>query len=257
MSIWHSSGSLRQPSQTEELHEPHDEDNPPVETWNPPQDDSHLYAAVQDYSWQAMPPNTRLAYASKEKQYHAYCDACYPHDSFRYILNESYVFKFLFYQAMRSRKKRGGRKSRSGVVFDHDDYKAVMAKHEPHLRRNSLLPPLPENGISYKTFALYKTVLKRLWKQQLAERNTGHSWLQIWTVKLEELHRWVKRRQQVADKANYKEKVDMDFAPYQAVEHFHKIEEQMWFRSGDCNFRTGFCLDSPPFLPAVYYKWHT
>ena len=142
---------------------------------------------------------------------------------------------------MRQRKKRGGRKSQSEEAnhFDPADYDATMHKYREWFDNQLDVPPNPDNPVGIATISMYKTVLKMMWKDQFGNGNCNRSWAHIWRFPLEDLHNWVKRRQCEINKRTYKEKVDHDFAPYQAVEHFHSIEEEMWRRGHGC-IRSGF-----------------
>ena len=205
----------------------------------PPPDNTHLELAAIELQSNARPPNTRLAYDKRVQEYYAYCDHCYPHDQFRYTLKYEYVYPFFFYQVMRGQRKRGGRKTSAGVVFDADDYDAVMLDNADWYRSKVGLPPTPDNPVGDSTISMYKTVLKNMWKEQKALGNNGRTWHEIWLIHLENLHKWVKKRQPEWNKRNYKEKVDNDFAPYQAAEHFHRIEDEMW-RRGHGSIKSGF-----------------
>ena len=79
--------------------------------WTPGQDTTAYESAVVELLNNERPESTRRALDPKIDQYYSYCDQAYPDDRYKYILNEKYVFRFMFYQVMRSQRKRGGRHS--------------------------------------------------------------------------------------------------------------------------------------------------
>ena len=99
--------------------------------WTPGQDTTAYESAVVELLNNERPESTRRALDPKIDQYYSYCDQAYPDDRYKYILNEKYVFRFMFYQVMRSQRKRGGRRSTRPPAgyFDYADYQSVMDKY--------------------------------------------------------------------------------------------------------------------------------
>ena len=56
------------------------------------------------------PTNTARAHEPKIDEYYQFCDAIYGSDQYRYHLNFEKVYRFMYYQAFRPLKKRGGGK---------------------------------------------------------------------------------------------------------------------------------------------------
>jgi hypothetical protein len=184
------------------------------------------------------PKNTMKAYDGKVTEYYEYCESLYSHHRYAYSLDDTKVYKFIFYQAMRPQKKRGG----LGVLrekFDRAAYDNVMAVYEDWFDDTSLPPPEPDKPVGERCIAQYKTVIKWIYKDQVAQRVCSITWAQIWTLPLENLHGLVKVRRPSIDKRNYVEKVDQDFAPYQCVEQFPDIEKELWTR-GSGSIRSAF-----------------
>ena len=199
--------------------------------WAPLEDegDSLREQAVLQMTDHNRPENTNRAYKGKMEEYYEYCRLVYPHVRNPYILNSTYVYRFIFYQAMRPKKKRGGKPSnRAGQFFDLDLYMETMHKYESWFQSPNVVPEEPENPVGEATIALYKTVIRSIYMEQTAKRSQSRTWDQIWTLPLLNLHNLVKIRRPAADKRNFKEKFDTDFAPYEIAEEFPKIEATTW-----------------------------
>ena len=100
---------------------------------------------------------------------------------------------------------------------------------------------MPHDPISSATLCIYKTVLRNIWKLQLARGIVSYHWEYLWDVNLESIAHWVKKRKAIADKSSYKEKVDHTFAPYECVEKFNAIENEFW-RRGYGGQKSAFAL---------------
>ena len=218
--------------------------------WGPEDNeaDSQREQAVLTMTEHNRPENTKRAYNSKIEEYYEYCRLLYPHDRNKYILKPSYVYRFIFYQAMRPKKKRGGKPSqRSGEKFDLDLFNQTMAKYSSWLHTQSAFPEEPDDPVGESTIALYKTVIRTIYMEQVAQRVQAQTWDQIWTLGLRNIHNLVKIRRPAADKRNFKEKFDSEFAPYEIAEEFPTIESMIWSkckcnRSAAAWMRHRFCL---------------
>ena len=217
---------------------------PPVEeetgvVYGAPRQSAHLKAAVDKLLEATQPINTKLAYDKRKEEYKAFVDACHPDDEFRHVINPDYVYDFVFYQVMRGKRKRGGRRSRVNQIFDLDDYNDVMQRYVMYRQNRRLLPPEPTDPVGPSTVAMYKTVIRHMWKEQLSKRLHSWQFSEVWSMELENLHTLIKRRRCAVNKRLYKEKVDHDFAPYHAAEQFGEIEAETWRRGHGC-IRSGF-----------------
>ena len=218
--------------------------------WAPDEDegDSLREQAVLRMTDYNRPENTTKAYDSKKEEFYEYCRAVYPHDRNSHILKAVNVHRFIFYQAMRPKKKRGGKPSQRGNQhFDLDLYKETMAKYERWFERMDEPPEEPDNPVGEATIALYKTVIRSIYSEQVARRIQCRTWDQVWTLPLLNLHNLVKVRRVASDKRNFKEKFGSDFAPYEIAEEFPTIEASTWSKC-KCNRSTAawirhrFCL---------------
>jgi hypothetical protein len=201
-------------------------------------DDSSYEQAVLHMIAAGRPTNTSKQYDGKVSEYSSYCDSVYPMDPYRQNLCASKVYRFIFYQAMRNKKKRGGGTIGTDTAtvsrFDCSDYDTVMENYRQWLRSPTETPVEPDNPVGERMIAAYKTALHWVYKDQVARRVCGLTWDQIWTLPLLNLHNLVKIRRSTQDKKNYVEKIDQDFAPYQIAEEFPRIERAFWERGSKC-----------------------
>lgn len=201
----------------------------------------------------SRPTSTRYARDPKIAEFYAYCQTVFCNDRYMNNIDSVKVYKFMFYQAMREPRQRGGGKNRPCMKFDHADYLSVTGKYSEWMEGEITNasrgpPPEPDNPVSESTFAQYKGCLRWIWKEQQARRVTQLTWPQIWTLACDNLHQLVKTRRPATKKKNYHEKVDYEFAPYTVVEEFPKIEDEMWVngygsvRSASAWLRHHYCL---------------
>ena len=211
------------------------EPNEALIEWVPEQTDAdsrreqHVLQLIREN----RPTSTNNAYDGKTKEYYEYCRAIYPDDHFNIVLTDQKVHRFMFYQAMRPKKKRGGRGKPSGCHFDKELYLETMRLYDPFWKSPHKAPDEPDDPVGEATISMYKTVLRNIYKEQTASRVNDRTWDQIWTLPLLNLHNLVKIRRPARDKKNYKEKFENVFAPYEIAEEFPKIEGEMWSKGGE------------------------
>jgi hypothetical protein len=171
-----------------------------------------------------------LSLTTTKKEYFQYCDYCYPTDYYNKVLDANKLYRFMFYQAFRNQKKRGG-KGGTENRFDPADYEEITEKYQTWMLGNSNAePPEPNNPVQNSTMDQYKAVFRKVHKQQSAQRVTSSVWEQIWTLPLENLHKLVKERRNCVRKATYAEKLEAEFAPYTAVDKYDQLEYELWDR---------------------------
>ena len=79
-----------------------------------------------------MPENTIKQQQPKQQEYEEFCRTLYPGSDLAVIMNHEKVYKFMYYQAFREQKPRGGNSRRNRGTegpkpqFDFEAYKAVM-----------------------------------------------------------------------------------------------------------------------------------
>ena len=195
------------------------------------------------------PTSTKKAHDSKINEYYEYCQSVYSSDPFCNNLDHEKVFFFMFYQAMREPRKRGGGRNRPRAKFNREEYESIIAQHRDWMKNpNNSPPPVPDTAVSEVTFAQYKQCLRWIYKDQVARRVTTLTWDQVWPLACNNLHHLVKTRRAEHKKKNYHEKVDHEFAPYTVVEDFPLIEQETWkngygsVRSASAWLRHRYCL---------------
>jgi hypothetical protein len=67
-----------------------------------------LEQAVLAMQREYTPDSSNDIYDNKTKEYFQYCNCCYPFDHYNKVLDANKLYRFMFYQAFRSQKKRGG-----------------------------------------------------------------------------------------------------------------------------------------------------
>ena len=93
-------------------------------------DDSSYEQAVLHMIAAGRPTNTSKQYDGKVEEYSNYCDSVYPLDAYRQNLCASKLYRFIFYQAMHNKKKRGGKGGTASLSrFDRSEYNTVMGKY--------------------------------------------------------------------------------------------------------------------------------
>jgi hypothetical protein len=84
------------------------------------------------------------------------------------------VWKFMFYQCMRTQRKRGGRKNRGDTdTFIRTDYDLVMESYKDCFGYQSQPPPEPANPVGKSAMAQYKAALRLIYKNQVAVGKCG------------------------------------------------------------------------------------
>jgi len=185
-------------------------------------------------------------YEAIEEEWNDYCAYCYKDDPFNRVLEADKVYLFMYYQSYRPARQRGG-KNRSKQRWHPGLFEAVMK----HMREGGGALPislpsytsrddagesedLPDgfipmkDGVGDSTFQQYRACLHKIHKWQVARCVNARAWEHIWTEPLDILHKFVKKRKSTQSRANFEEKMEASFAPYQALDKYNSIEEQVW-----------------------------
>jgi hypothetical protein len=211
--------------------------------------DTHLSQAVISIMRADRPVNSVNVKEPKVKEFKDYCVACYPEGPQRWSLWPKKVYLFMFYQAMRPQRKRGGKGGNPGHGWDTAEYHAVLESYRVWMSSNPTEPPVgPEKPIGISQFVHYMLGIKEYWEDLCHQDFCKLTWEQLWNLPLKNLQKYVKNRKETVRRANYMEKLDHEFAPYQAIADFPKIEEAFWdkgglnTRSAYAYLRHRFCL---------------
>ena len=202
------------------------------------------------------PQTSTNLWDSKEREFFAFCDSIFATDQYKYLLTDEKVYRFMFYNTFRSKKKTGGRRKRgtaAAAPFILNDYEEVMSEYSAFF----LTPvegqdiPEPANPLGESAFAQYRASLQHIYQSQVDNKSNAHHWDQVWTGPCKKLQGLVKQRRKAVRKANYEEKQDAEFAPYAAVERYGEIENELW-KMGEANMR-----QSAAYLKYRYNFLHT
>jgi hypothetical protein len=227
---------------------------PPAVVWTPEQVldpvsvDSHLSQAVIAMMRADRPQNSINVKDPKIQEFKDYCTSQYKDGLMRWGLWPKKIYLFMFFQAMRPQRKRGGRGGNPGKGFDDEEYKTVLASYREWMSNPTSPPVGPEKPIGISQFVHYMLAIKDIWEDLSTQGFCSLTWEQLWNLPLKNLLKYVKGRKETVRRANYMEKLDHEFAPYQAIEDFPRIEEALWekgarnYRSAYAYLRHRFCL---------------
>jgi hypothetical protein len=226
----------------------------PAVVWTPDQVldplllDTHLSQAVVAMMRADRPQNSISVKDPKVQEFKDYCKDVYPDGLMRWGLWPKKIYLFMFFQAMRPQRKRGGRGGNPGKGFDVEEYKTVLASYRGWMTNPTEPPVAPPKPIGESQFVHYMLAIKEIWEDLTFQGFCNLSWEQLWNLPLKNLLKYVKGRKESVRRANYSEKLDHEFAPYQAIEDFPRIEEALWekgaanYRSAYAYLRHRFCL---------------
>lgn len=226
--------------QTAELRCPTNGDSPEGALTPTLADHVRLQSAVQGMLHRDRPKNTQKIYDRVENEWTAYCAHV---DRFNTMcpthMTMDKVFNFMFYQAFREVKIRGGINGGEKSDFDPMDYDDVIdsfkAAYSAYINDQSGTIPLPcpYHGLGGSSIEQYQAALRALHLKHMAAGITSRVWENVWSVDTKGLVKIVKGRTARQKKQTYQEKVETEFGPYKAVERYRDIEQELWRRSSD------------------------
>ena len=123
---------------------------------------------IVDTSALHRPERSQVVYDSKTAEWEQFCQYVYKTSPFVYNLSADKIFRFMFYQAYRNKKKRGGNKEKRTTMsrFDSAQYEEVMSQHEEYWRTGDIDKiPFPTNPVGKQAFDQYKAVLRKIYKE--------------------------------------------------------------------------------------------
>jgi hypothetical protein len=209
-----------------------------------------LNVNLQESVWRLLenddPPNTKKQQEPKMKEYFEFCRMMYPNDPHFNILKREKMYQFMYYQAFREKKKRGGSvPSRvNQCAFNLAHYLEVMGSFVDPSTGNNLTPtPAPAEPISKSVFEAYKATFRTLFRFQKMRGVLVPQWEDLWMMEFDDLRKHVLLRAPRHKTETYQEKVSNDFAPYLYVDKYDAMEEELWRDStknrGHCNVASG------------------
>ena len=189
--------------------------------------------------------NTAAAYDPKTAEYYDFCNHVYPdvHESTRYTVTPSKMFRFLFYHAMRNKYSTGSRKKGQNHGFDGTNYDTVWQSYQERVQRFKeqcqcgrkvsaeeleALFPDPVNPIGADAMNTYKTVVRGIWERQVEAGANTLAFDLIYTYESKSVIRMVQTRHARIRRKTYQEKIEGDFAPFQSMDQVPVIEAKFW-----------------------------
>jgi len=172
---------------------------------------SQMEQAVMNLRRRDRPPNTIKALHSKAEECMQFCDKVYPQDPYRYTLDRDRAHRFMWYQAFREQKPRGGNKKTlyRGDFFDYEDYQKTVPAGDA---ASWAVTPSVKKPIGKAMFTQYKASLRSIYKDQTVRRVINCHWEGIWTEAFEDLEKHVKERVPQTKRATHQEKASGEFA---------------------------------------------
>ena len=233
---------------TGEVRVDHDAANGPLPPAAVPPTMDNLRAVVQTMSKAARKNNSRLAYDPKEKEYMDFCDHCFGAlpPSYRYTLDFERAYRFLFYQAFRSKRSLKGLKKGNAIGFLSSEYDSILHSYSQYISAGQAAPngqlniPIPENGLGAQQVNTYRTVLWRIHCQQLENRANNQSWESIYTLSCQNLLKLVSGRKMLVKKLTHAEKLDSEDTPFSSFTQVHDIQGQLLLQGVNSNARSTF-----------------
>ena len=195
---------------------------------------------------QNQPTSSGTIYKKVHFEWRAYCT--YLSETGRnrsaYVehMDANKVFNFMFYQVFRDQKRRGGTKGGGLGACSPHDYEHVISTYSSYMNGQEGRIPDPEKPIGKAAIAQYRAALRKLHIWQVASNVTSLSWDFVFTDQSRNLVTISDKRAARKKKENYEEKVTKMFTPYQAVEQFDVIENEMWDRAKRNTRSTGSWL---------------
>ena len=127
--------------------------------------DHRLYKHSDLMMDQIRKKGTKSNLQNKITEYREYCEAVYKDDLYKHVLNQSKVYRYMFYQISREQKPRGGSKKKK-KKFDHADYKKVMKQYDADPDAPNVVIPVLKKPISLSSFDAYKAEIKIIYYSQ-------------------------------------------------------------------------------------------
>jgi hypothetical protein len=179
--------------------------------------------------------NTKKAYDPKVTEYYEFCNhyAALEHVQSRFTVTSNKAFSFLFYQAYRTQRNRGGGKrqadgTRRPASFDPLEFEEIQRSMGSLDMTEGASMPDPENPVGADVMNTYKSVVRKIFDNQQADNCNNGIWEHIYGANCRGLIAMVKARKPRVKRASHAEKLDGEFTPFTTVNQVPEIEEWFW-----------------------------
>ncbi len=182
--------------------------------------------------------NTENTYAWRREEFIAYCAAKYAYERVPELVTAAKLFAFLFYQAFRSKRKRGTKKQKlesennndnndDSGPFNEEEYDEIHSSYKAFMRvptNKGSMPPDPVNPLSPQSIISYRSAIHDLFVSQRQQVQ----WSSINSSSVTALTNLIKsRRLRVAEAAN-EERLREDILPLANMGKEKDIESYFW-----------------------------
>ena len=170
---------------------------------------------IQANSYSFERENTSKSYDPKIEEFKDFCLYEYPGSDYPTIVTEEKTFAFLYYQAYRKLRPRGGKKKK----FDPQDYARVKSETNP------------QGETSYEVVNACLSAIIKLFERQRDNNCNNLVKEQIRSERVTRLLALVKRRKKAIKKATFSENLDSELTPYLLVHKVPDIEKALFFKN--------------------------
>ena len=175
--------------------------------------DLRMHEFVEQIRKDKRKNDTSIACDSKRHEFEQFCEMNCPNDNFKHNMNAEKCCRFMFYQAMREKKKTGGKQK--GVPkpkFDQAQCKQLTdAFFNPTVVDEHGSPvfafPNPNELCGHHAFAQHRTVVKNIHTKQQSKGCNSIPWDLVWIMNCKVLEKHVKERKRELEKKNFAEKL--------------------------------------------------
>lgn len=181
----------------------------------------HLVGVISEQRKATQKHNTKLAYDPKKTEWFDFC-LLMCNDRAGTVTAEK-LFRFLFYQAFRNKRKS----SKNAHRITKSEVDDILNLYQERFSKGMSIPD-PDDPIAYVTLSQYRSAVRAVWDEQVANSANSKTWDHVYVRYVKDLMRLVQGRQARVDKARYVEKIDGDFSPFTTLHQIGDIEAQLF-----------------------------
>jgi hypothetical protein len=181
-----------------------------------------LIGAVRQQQEENRKNNTQLAYDPKKEEWYQFCYHSYGNSIGATTVLPERLFRFLFYQAFRSRRSRGKKSP-----FDPAECDNIIEEYSTHFRNGQSIPD-PPDPVSFQTLSTYRASVRSIWEEQSAASANSLSWDQVYKKPCRDLFKAVQSRSTRVARIRFDEKIDGEFSPFTTLGQVGNIEAELF-----------------------------
>lgn len=200
-----------------------------------------MKGAIRKMDKESTPRNTMNNYKTKIQEFKLFCNWKYDSvadENFRHLVDGEKVYTFMYYQAMRNKRKTGGKNKKEEIKFDPQDYISVVNRAENLANTNNFSDP--NDPLGFSQLNIYRAALYNLHDEQRSNGKNPYNWQTVWGRDCVLLFKHIKARKPRINRKQYNEKLQTPFSPYSCVEDVTHIESELWNLGQDGNQKIGY-----------------